>query len=278
MRADIEDLLRDFYTVSGMDISVVDRDFHTLSLTRSQSSSLCSLIHRDPLSTDVCKASDIERLLCAKNSAEPLLYTCPFGITEAIAPIIRNDEPIGYVISALGIEKGNEDNILELCSTVRGTDTEIFKELIRKTRKHTCEEINAYFNIIKMLADYISNDDSMMNGETSIGQLIKRYIKNNLSRKLTLKDIARNLHCSTVTLTEHFKAEFGITVNAYIVRKRMEYAELLLLTTDHSLREIASTIGFSDVEYFSRTFKHHYGDSPARWRRSTRKSAEDSPE
>ena len=67
------------------------------------------------------------------------------------------------------------------------------------------EELGAYFNMMKMLADYIANDDTLLERYNSIGQLIKKYVKSNLSRKLTLKDIARNLHCSTVTLTEHFK-------------------------------------------------------------------------
>ena len=48
---------------------------------------------------------------------------------------------------------------------------------------------------------------------------------------------------------------------------RMDLAEKLLLTTDKNLREVASTVGFADVEYFSRTFKKHHGESPAAWRR-----------
>ena len=120
---------------------------------------------------------------------------------------------------------------------------------------------------MKLIAEYIANDDSLIIAQSSIGQHIKRYVKGNLARKLTLKDIARSLHCSTVTLTEHFKLEFGITINEYITKKRMELAEKLLLSSDKPLREIASLTGFADVEYFSRTFKKHHGISPASWRR-----------
>lgn len=266
-RKNIEEILGDFYTVSGMDISVVDRDFHTLSLTKNPVATLCTVIHRDPKSIDVCKASDIERLTAAKNNSQPILYTCPFGITEAIVPITRDDENIGYIISALGIEKGKEDSVMKLCSGCKTANTDTLSEHIAIARKLSAEEMQAYFNMMKMLASYISDDDSLSEEYKSIGQLIKRYIKNNLTRKLTLKDIARNLHCSTVTLTEHFRDEFGITINDYITKKRMDLAEKLLLTTDKPLREIASSTGFSDVEYFSRTFKKHHGDSPAAWRR-----------
>ena len=57
----------------------------------------------------------------------------------------------------------------------------------------------------------------------------------------------------------------------YVTKKRMELAEKLLLTTDEPLREIAGMSGFSDVEYFSRTFKRYYGTSPAAWRKSNKR-------
>lgn len=266
-RTTIEEILRDFHTVSGMDISVVDSDMRTLSLTRSGGKTLCSLLHKDPYSTDKCKASDIERLSAAKYDSKPLVYTCPFGITEAIVPIIRDDETIGYIISALGIKESNKQNTIDLCTEGRDHDKASIIKLIDESRILSDDQISAYFNIMKLIAEYIASDDSLIIAQSSIGQHIKRYVKGNLARKLTLKDIARSLHCSTVTLTEHFKLEFGITINEYITKKRMELAEKLLLSSDKPLREIASLTGFADVEYFSRTFKKHHGISPASWRR-----------
>ena len=275
IRMKLEETLHAFYTLTRMEVAVLDRDFHTITLCRSPDATLCTEIHRNPGALDLCKASDIDRLTAVRDTLSPMLYTCPFGITEAIVPILRDDTPIGYLISTAGVERGTEAAFLDRCTALCSASSD---RLAERLSPRSTEELQAAFRMLQMLAAYLAGDSALSDSNKSIGQLTKRYIKNNLGRKLTLRDIAKNLHCSTVTLTEHFKAEFGITVNAYIVRKRMEYAELLLLTTDHSLREIASTIGFSDVEYFSRTFKHHYGDSPARWRRSTRKSAEESPE
>ena len=266
-KTNIEEILRDFHTVSGMDISVINYDFHTLSLSKCEYETICTVLHRDVRAINVCKASDIERLTAVKQSLEPLLYTCPFGITEAIVPIIRDNELIGYIMSALGIEKDRENDVIRLACTCDASHSLLINDQVQKSRKLTVDEMKAYFNMMKVLAKYIANDDTLISNYESIGQLIKRYIKNNLTRKLTLNDIARNLHCSTVTLTEHFKREFGITINEYITKKRMELAEKLLLSTDKPLREIASMTGFADVEYFSRTFKKHHEISPASWRR-----------
>lgn len=261
----LDKIVSDYYTISGMDISVVDSDFRTLSIKRNRDD-LCSLLHRDRSAIDKCKLSDIEQLSYVKESLSPILYSCPFGITEAIVPIIRDGEPVGYIISTLGIRCANENEVRSLCDGV-GTDKNDIDKMITSAKKISDEEASAYYSMLKIIADHIANDTSLINASESIGQLIKKFIKDNIARKLTLHDLAKNLHCSTVTLTEHFKKEFGITINEYITFKRMALSEKLMLSTDKPLREIAALSGFADVEYFSRTFKKHHGISPALWRK-----------
>ena len=118
------------------------------------------------------------------------------------------------------------------------------------------------------MAEYIEKNDLLADHNKTLGELIKLYVKKNLHSKITLTDMSWNLHCSTVTLTEHFKKEFGITIMQYVTQQRMEQARELLLHSHASIGEIASSCGFSDVEYFSRTFKSIYGMSPNRWRKT----------
>ena len=261
----LDKIVHDYFAISGMDISIVDSDFRSLSIKRS-ADHLCSALHRERATVDKCKASDIEQLTYAKDTLSPILYSCPFGITEAIVPIVRDGEAIGYIISTLGIKDTDESNVIDLCSGI-GADSDGMDSIISASRKLSEEEICAYFDILKIIAEHIANDTSLINTSESIGRLIKKFIKDNIARKLTLGELARNLHCSTVTLTEHFKKEFGITINEYITDKRMRLSEKLMLSTDKPLREIAALSGFADVEYFSRTFKKHHGISPALWRK-----------
>ena len=269
----LDKIVCDYFTISGMDISIVDSDFRSLSIKRGREG-LCSLLHRDRGAVEKCKISDIEQLTYARDNLEPILYSCPFGITEAIVPIVRDNEAIGYIISTLGIRSCDDERIKMLCSKTSVKAEQIEKQ-VEVARKLTEEEIEAYLDLIRILAGYIANDPSLICESESIGRLIKKYIKDNLQRKLTLNELARNLHCSTVTLTEHFKREFGITINEYITKKRMELAEKVLLSTDKPLREIATLTGFADVEYFSRTFKKHHGISPASWRREKGEKQDD---
>ena len=268
--AKLNKILEDFYLISGMETSVLDADFHSIAVCRPTDETFCSAFHRAPGALDVCKASDIERLSYVKSCGEPTLYTCPCGIVESIVPIIRGDSIAAYIISSMGICITDSCDATVLEKTRKLAPRLNADQLLPRIEelKHVdSQTINAYYAMLKMIAEHISNDDTLSSDTESIGKLVKYYVKNNLTRKLTLADIAWNLHCSTVTLTEHFKAEFGITIMEYVTKKRMELAEKILLATDEPLREVASRVGFSDVEYFSRTFKRYHGSSPAAWRK-----------
>ena len=120
--------------------------------------------------------------------------------------------------------------------------------------------------MLQVVAVYIENNNMLSYPRQSVGQMIKTYVKNNLNQKITLSDLSYSLHCSTVTLTTHFKQEFGITIMDYVTAKRMNLAEKLLLENSYSVREIAEMCGFSDSEYFSRCFKEKHNISPLGWK------------
>jgi len=271
--AKLNRILEDYYRISGMEISVLDSYFHTIAVCRPADGTFCSAFHRAQGAPDICKASDIERLSYVKSGGEATLYTCPCGITEAIVPIIRGDSIAAYVISAMGICTSDIDDsgVLEKTRMLAPRlSPELLLPRIAELKHLDFGTMHAYYNMLKMVAEHIANDETLFPDDESIGMLVKYYVKNNLAGKITLADIAWNLHCSTVTLTEHFKAEFGITVMEYVTKKRMEQAEKILLATDEPLREVAVRVGYSDVEYFSRTFKRFHGISPAAWRKKNR--------
>jgi AraC-like DNA-binding protein len=130
------------------------------------------------------------------------------------------------------------------------------------------EELSAIDRYLSLLAEHIGSHHMLRSDRQTLGHLIQQYVKKNLSHKITLTDISRRLHCSTVTLTESFRREFGGTIMQYVLEERMKLARQLLSSTDQSIGIIADRCGFPDVEYFSRCFKQKEGISPSEWRRS----------
>jgi AraC-like DNA-binding protein len=133
--------------------------------------------------------------------------------------------------------------------------------------RYTEEEVCALCDTLTVFAAYFENSTQLLPNEKTIGQMVKSYIVQNLSKKITLSELSLHTHCSTVTLTEHFKDEYGITIMDYVMKKRMEKARRLLANSELSIREVAEECGFSDNEYFSRCFKEWHGAAPTVWKK-----------
>ena len=115
----LEELLNDFYLISGMDISLSDAAFHGILARRCPLGNLCSHFHRSRRGVDVCRASDAEHMARAKASGLPLRYTCPVGITGVIIPIVKSDGVAAYLLAAMGINRDEKSDDEILCDLER---------------------------------------------------------------------------------------------------------------------------------------------------------------
>lgn len=123
------------------------------------------------------------------------------------------------------------------------------------------------YNIVLKLIE----NDPILPETTTYSPCIKKaveFINNNLSKKLTLADVAESAYVSNCTLTNKFKKELKITVQEYILAQRMFKAVQLLKNSKMSVAEISEKLGFSDQFYFSKCFKHKFGSSPREYRKS----------
>jgi AraC-like DNA-binding protein len=102
-------------------------------------------------------------------------------------------------------------------------------------------------------------------------QTAKLMIDTEFMAPLTVDDLATRIYISGDHLRYLFRKEYGVGPIHYLLRKRIEYAERLLTTTDKKVQEIARLCGFDDPAYFSRLFKHHNGSSPLQYRNSGRR-------
>jgi AraC-like DNA-binding protein len=65
-----------------------------------------------------------------------------------------------------------------------------------------------------------------------------------------------------------FKQETGETPNVFITKRKLEKAELALLTTSMPVKSIADSLGYDDYSYFNRIFKKNSGMTPLQYRES----------
>ena len=97
--------------------------------------------------------------------------------------------------------------------------------------------------------------------------LIKDYIsKNYMNETLSVKDISSHVFLSTSYVCTFFKSETGKTLNQYITEYRMEKAKQLLKDARFKITDISFRVGYSDGNYFGKSFKKYCGLSPSEYR------------
>ena len=104
--------------------------------------------------------------------------------------------------------------------------------------------------------------------EKSIGLIktAKDYILSNYSKDISLDDVSRQVNISPYYFSKIFKEETGEGFVEYLTRIRMEKAKELLATTEYSMKEICSMVGYADPNYFSRSFKKNVGVTPTEYK------------
>lgn len=98
------------------------------------------------------------------------------------------------------------------------------------------------------------------------------YIEENLSKDISLDQLAAHLGVSSFYLSKLFKEEMGDNFISYITTLRLEQAKRLLQDDSLIIKEITSMVGYNDQNYFSKLFKQRFGLSPSEYRETLNKS------
>ncbi|MBQ8207433.1 MAG: helix-turn-helix transcriptional regulator [Clostridia bacterium] len=104
---------------------------------------------------------------------------------------------------------------------------------------------------------------------SAIVQEVRRMLETDLHKELSLDDVSAAFHISTYYLSHIFKEVTGYSVKNYRLLCRLANARELLVTTEHTIKEICEMTGFPDMSNFSRRFKYEYGVTPTEYRKTT---------
>jgi transcriptional regulator GlxA family with amidase domain len=89
-----------------------------------------------------------------------------------------------------------------------------------------------------------------------------------LDGSITTQDLATIAKVSIYHFTRAFRESLSETPHEYVMRRRVERAQGLMLTTNMALGRIAIDCGFADQAHFNKLFRRLVGESPGAWRRA----------
>jgi len=98
-------------------------------------------------------------------------------------------------------------------------------------------------------------------------QEVKDYLDRYYMEKINLDMLSEMFFINKFYLSRIFKEQFGVTINTYLLQVRITHAKQLLRFSDSSVEKISSDCGFTDANYFSRSFRKFENISPMEFRK-----------
>jgi len=95
---------------------------------------------------------------------------------------------------------------------------------------------------------------------------VQEFIHAHMRQKIALADLAKVVALNPTYFSDQFKRVVGVRPLDYLMRRRIERAQYLLLTSPASVKEIADAVGVPDPAYFSRVFHRLCCASPSEYR------------
>lgn len=95
---------------------------------------------------------------------------------------------------------------------------------------------------------------------------VKEFVDSCYAQDISPGSIARLFNVSLPYLSKIFKQETGKNLNFYITDIRISRAQYLLANTNKNVSDIASMVGYEDVNYFIRIYKKLTGITPSKSR------------
>ena len=97
--------------------------------------------------------------------------------------------------------------------------------------------------------------------------MICNYITEHCTENLTVDELAIIAGFSKFHFIRLFKQSTNVTCYEYLIQKRLEYAERLLIEPDISIAEIAMRSGFGSLSTFNRVFKTTKNCTPTEYKK-----------
>lgn len=133
-------------------------------------------------------------------------------------------------------------------------------------RRPFCDKVESRGIIFILLSRFLKRATPKVAIADNRIRKVLEHIRRNISMPADIKRLAEMACMSKDHFIRTFKKETGETPNTYIMKKKMEAAELLLITTDCSIKNVAKSVGYEDCSYFNKSFKRYSGTTPQLYR------------
>ena len=190
-------------------------------------------------------------------------FSLSFSVDMELVEVMNAVHTEGYLFFEL------DSQVTDLCR-------EILKELDAESFLHR-ELASAMFSQLMILclravrgaAENEPKEETNPTQEDEI-ERIDNFFAMYPPERQTRQELAAYLHCSQRQLIRKMQALYGVSFRQKLIESRMDLAQYLLRSTEISVNEISTRVGYADNAAFFRTFRQHTGLTPAQYRKEKR--------
>lgn len=190
-------------------------------------------------------------------------FSLSFSADAALADALRSTDREGYRFFETG------SKVVSLCwDILRELDTDVFLNR---------ELTSALFSQLMILClravhekpEPAAKAEKPLTQEDEI-ERIDNFFALYPPERQTRQELAEYLHCSQRQLIRKMQALYGVSFRQKLIASRMDLARYLLRSTEKSVNEISTAVGYADNAAFFRAFRQHTGMTPTQYRNKKR--------
>lgn len=261
-------LLKDFYNLTQIRITVFDDSFHELTAYPEELALFCRIIRTDANGREECMMCDKSACRIAAKRHSPYTYRCHAGLTETIAPLYLGNIVIGYLLFGQVFSyPSHEDGwqqIEALCKNYQ-IDLSELKKACCLQPLISDDYIESASHILQAVASLLCLERMVTLKQQELPAQIDEYLSHHLSDELTSQTLCRRFHIGRTQLYEISMQSYGVGIAEHIRNLRIEKAKRLLTESRLPLAEIAAQCGFKDYNNFITVFRKNVGVPPKKY-------------
>lgn len=147
----------------------------------------------------------------------------------------------------------------------------LIQNIIKNKQRTFCDKVESRGILYQLVSRFLKDAKPRADVYDNRIQKVLSYIRKNIYKAIDLDSLAEISCLSKDHFIRLFKKEVDITPLQYINQKKIEKAQLILVTDDMSVKNIAYLLSYEDHAYFNRLFKKVTGVTPQQYRETYKK-------
>lgn len=224
-----------------------------------------------------------EHLSQVEDGTSPMIYNCPFGLTNIILPAY-DDGSLAVTLQIGPIITCSPDNLLfqhnVLSCGADATTLQTIEDYLDALPRGDIQFVTTIARLAKALVsdktfalrslESESAKQNRLSEDLTSGNLaytVHKFVTQNFTNnEISIEMVAKHVYVHPSYVSRVFSQELGSNFRSYINNLRINLASELLANTDKSIGTICHDVGFSDHSYFNKVFKQLKGVTPSEYR------------